>query len=72
MRGTIPPLTQYASMAWCLVKARGHLYLVVVAVVVAAVVVVVVVVVSATVAVEVNDYQYDYVTSSPFGDRGKE
>jgi hypothetical protein len=24
MRGTIPPLTQYASMAWCSVKKKNH------------------------------------------------
>jgi len=27
MRGTIPPLPQYACMAWCLVKAQAQLYL---------------------------------------------
>jgi len=27
MRGAIPPLPQYAFMAWCSVKARGQLYL---------------------------------------------
>jgi hypothetical protein len=27
MGGAIPPLTQYAFMAWCLVKAQGQLYL---------------------------------------------
>jgi hypothetical protein len=27
MSGTIPPLTQYAFMAWCSVKAQGQLYL---------------------------------------------
>jgi hypothetical protein len=27
MSGAIPPLPQYASMAWCLVKAQGQLYL---------------------------------------------
>jgi hypothetical protein len=27
MRGAIPPLPQYAVMAWCLVKAQGQLYL---------------------------------------------
>jgi hypothetical protein len=27
MRGAIPPLPQYAFMAWCLVKAQGQLYL---------------------------------------------
>jgi hypothetical protein len=27
MRGTIPPLPQYAFMAWYLVKAQGQLYL---------------------------------------------
>jgi hypothetical protein len=27
MRGAIPPFLQYASMAWCSVKAQGHLYL---------------------------------------------
>jgi hypothetical protein len=27
MRGAIPPLPQYAFMAWCSVKAQGHLYL---------------------------------------------
>jgi hypothetical protein len=27
MRGAIPPLAQYAFMAWCLVKAQGQLYL---------------------------------------------
>jgi hypothetical protein len=27
MSGTIPPLPQYAFMAWCLVKAQGQLYL---------------------------------------------
>jgi hypothetical protein len=27
IRGAIPPLSQYAFMAWCSVKARGHLYL---------------------------------------------
>jgi nuclear pore complex protein Nup62 len=27
MRGTIPPLPQYDSMAWCSVKAQGQLYL---------------------------------------------
>jgi hypothetical protein len=26
MRGAIPPLPQYASMAWCSVKAQGQLY----------------------------------------------
>jgi hypothetical protein len=26
MRGTIPPLPQYVFMAWCSVKAQGHLY----------------------------------------------
>jgi len=26
MSGTIPPLPQYASMAWCSVKAQGQLY----------------------------------------------
>jgi hypothetical protein len=24
MSGAIPPLPQYAFMAWCLVKAQGH------------------------------------------------
>jgi hypothetical protein len=27
MRGAIPPLSQYAFMAWCSVKAQGQLYL---------------------------------------------
>jgi hypothetical protein len=27
MGGAIPPLPQYAFMAWCSVKARGQLYL---------------------------------------------
>jgi len=27
MRGAIPPLPQYTSMAWCSVKAQGQLYL---------------------------------------------
>jgi hypothetical protein len=27
MSGAIPPLLQYASMAWCSVKAQGQLYL---------------------------------------------
>jgi hypothetical protein len=27
MSGAIPPLPQYAFMAWCLVKAKGQLYL---------------------------------------------
>jgi len=27
MGGAIHPLPQYAFMAWCLVKAQGHLYL---------------------------------------------
>jgi hypothetical protein len=27
MRGAIPPLPQYAFMAWCLVKAQGQLYI---------------------------------------------
>jgi len=27
MRGDISPLSQYAFMAWCLVKAQGQLYL---------------------------------------------
>jgi len=27
MSGTIPPPSQYAFMAWCLVKAQGQLYL---------------------------------------------
>jgi hypothetical protein len=27
MRGAIPPLPQYASIAWCSVKAQGQLYL---------------------------------------------
>jgi len=27
MPGAIPPLPQYTFMAWCLVKAEGHLYL---------------------------------------------
>jgi len=27
MSGAIPPLPQYASTAWCSVKARGQLYL---------------------------------------------
>jgi hypothetical protein len=27
MSGTIPPLPQYAFMAWCSVKAQGQLYL---------------------------------------------
>jgi hypothetical protein len=27
MSGDIPPLSQYAFMAWCLVKAQGQLYL---------------------------------------------
>jgi len=27
MSGAIPPLPQYAFMAWCLVKAHGQLYL---------------------------------------------
>jgi hypothetical protein len=27
MSGAIPPLSQYAFMAWCLVKAQGQLYL---------------------------------------------
>jgi hypothetical protein len=26
MIGAIPPLSQYAFMAWCLVKAQGQLY----------------------------------------------
>jgi len=26
MRGDIPPLPQYAFMAWCSVKAQGQLY----------------------------------------------
>jgi hypothetical protein len=26
MSGAIHPLPQYASMAWCLVKAQGQLY----------------------------------------------
>jgi len=28
MRGAIPPLFQYALMAWCLVKTQGQLYLI--------------------------------------------
>jgi hypothetical protein len=28
MSGAIPPLPQYASMAWCSVKAQGQLYLI--------------------------------------------
>jgi hypothetical protein len=27
MSGAIPPIPQYAFMAWCLVKAQGQLYL---------------------------------------------
>jgi hypothetical protein len=27
MSGAIPPLSQYAFMAWCSVKAQGQLYL---------------------------------------------
>jgi hypothetical protein len=27
MRGAIPPLAQYAFMAWCLVKEKGQPYL---------------------------------------------
>jgi hypothetical protein len=27
MHGAIPPLPQYASMAWCSLKAEGQLYL---------------------------------------------
>jgi hypothetical protein len=27
MSGSIPPLSQYALMVWCSVKAQGHLYL---------------------------------------------
>jgi hypothetical protein len=27
MRGALPPLPQYALMAWCSVKAQGQLYL---------------------------------------------
>jgi hypothetical protein len=27
MRGAVPPLPQYAFMAWCSVKAQGQLYL---------------------------------------------
>jgi hypothetical protein len=27
MSGAIPPLPQYAFMAWCSVKAQGQLYL---------------------------------------------
>jgi len=27
MRGAVPPLPQYAIMAWCSVKSRGQLYL---------------------------------------------
>jgi hypothetical protein len=27
MSGTIPPFSQYALMAWCLVKTQGQLYL---------------------------------------------
>jgi hypothetical protein len=27
MSGTIPPLPQYAFIAWCSVKAKGQLYL---------------------------------------------
>jgi hypothetical protein len=27
MSGVIPPLPQYAFMAWCLLKAQGQLYL---------------------------------------------
>jgi hypothetical protein len=27
MSGAIPPLPQYALMAWCSVKAQGQLYL---------------------------------------------
>jgi hypothetical protein len=27
MNGSIPPLPQYASIAWCFVKAQGQLYL---------------------------------------------
>jgi hypothetical protein len=27
MSGAIPPLPQYASMAWCSVKEQGQLYL---------------------------------------------
>jgi hypothetical protein len=27
MCGAIPPLPQYAFMAWCLVKAQGQFYL---------------------------------------------
>jgi hypothetical protein len=26
MRGTIPPILQYAFIAWCSVKAQGQLY----------------------------------------------
>jgi hypothetical protein len=26
MSGDMPPLPQYAFMAWCLVKAQGHFY----------------------------------------------
>jgi hypothetical protein len=27
MSGAVPPLPQYAFMAWCLVKAQGQLYI---------------------------------------------
>jgi len=27
MNGAVPPLTQYAFIAWCPVKAQGQLYL---------------------------------------------
>jgi len=27
MRGAMPPHSQYAFMAWCSVKAEGHIYL---------------------------------------------
>jgi len=27
MRGAVPPLLQYAIMAWCSVKAEGQIYL---------------------------------------------
>jgi hypothetical protein len=27
MRGAIPPLSQYAFMVWCSIKAQGQLYL---------------------------------------------
>jgi hypothetical protein len=34
MSGAIHPLPQYAFMAWCLVKARGQLYLIIIIIII--------------------------------------